>query len=183
MTSDLSVLTDAELVERTLQGETSAFGGLVDRHIQQVAGFLRYFRAPEAAVDDLVQETFVKAFRNLKQFDRQRSFFKWTLAIARNSLFDEKRRFHRELEKMKQLSDLPPEQETSLEQQVIHRQTTQEILASLNERDRFLVEARAFKDLSFQEIAELTGDRVDTLMVRFHRIVKRLRKNQGGEHP
>ena len=80
--------SDTALVQQVLEGNRGAFGPLVSRYQAGLFGYLkrRVGSAPEAA--DLVQETFVKAFRNLGSFDLDRPFAPWIYRIARNSAVD-----------------------------------------------------------------------------------------------
>ncbi len=75
-------MSDAELVERARQGDTSAFGQLVERHQRTV------FRAAYAALgsraeaEDAAQDAFLAAYRKLAMFRGESSFKTWLLAIA-----------------------------------------------------------------------------------------------------
>jgi RNA polymerase sigma-70 factor (ECF subfamily) len=73
---------DAELVARFLRGDTAAFQTLAVRYYRPVGGFL-YKRVPQPdVVEDLVQETFLEAFRSLRGGRRPEHFSSWLFAIA-----------------------------------------------------------------------------------------------------
>ncbi len=76
---------DAELVSRAAAGDDAAFRALYDRHRPAVFRLARGFAAfgPDD-VDDVVQETFVRAFRALARLEQRDRFGAWILAIARN---------------------------------------------------------------------------------------------------
>jgi RNA polymerase sigma-70 factor, ECF subfamily len=80
------VSTDSELIARVLRADDrAAFGELVTRHQSAVRQFLRHLTNDQTALaDDLAQETFIDAFRNLGRFRGQSSFTTWLLGIARN---------------------------------------------------------------------------------------------------
>lgn len=84
-------MTDPELIERALAGDTDAFGDLVERHRASV------FRAALAALgthsdaEDVAQEAFLTAFRKLKAFRGEASFKTWVLTIAWNRALDRRR--------------------------------------------------------------------------------------------
>lgn len=176
--------SDADLVLKARQGDPYGFQELVRRYLNQLQGFLRYLHAPTDKVEDLAQETFLKAFRSLEGFDAQRPFLNWLLSIARNTLYDEWERYRRdqELERsQKAESTITP----GIEDQVIVRQTAQELLEAVSDADRILLELRIYRDLPFAEIAGLTGETEGALRVRFHRLIQRLRltaekRNQHG---
>lgn len=76
---------DAALVSRAAAGDDAAFRALYDRHRPAVFRLARGFASfgPDD-VDDVVQETFVRAFRALARLEQRDRFGAWVLAIARN---------------------------------------------------------------------------------------------------
>lgn len=91
--------TDAELVERVLNGDQDAFAQLLRRHHKTAYALVRRILPPWCAIDaaDLVQDIFLKTYSRLDSFDRTRSFPAWFLTIARNASIDRLRKCHREL--------------------------------------------------------------------------------------
>jgi RNA polymerase sigma factor, sigma-70 family len=90
---------DAELIRRTLhRDDRAAFGELVLRHQSAVRNFLRHLtRGDTALADDLAQDTFVSAYRNLAHFQHTAAFSTWLLGIAHNHWRNARRR-QRDLE-------------------------------------------------------------------------------------
>ena len=82
---------DDELVEAARHGDRGAFGRLYERYARMVHGVL-LAKVPFADVDDLVQDTFVKALRNLSGLRENGRFGPWLAAIARNLANDHYRR-------------------------------------------------------------------------------------------
>ena len=75
---------DKILVERTLAGDRAAFGMLVRRY-QHLVFSLMYKRAhTRAEAEDLAQEAFLRAYRKLHTYSRQRPFLPWLLKVAAN---------------------------------------------------------------------------------------------------
>jgi len=91
-------LTDADLLARVLvDGDQHAFGELVRRHQSAVRGMLRQLtRADVELADDLAQETFIKAFKNIRSFRGEAKFSTWLYRIAYN-VFREEARKRKEL--------------------------------------------------------------------------------------
>ncbi|HET7536935.1 MAG TPA: RNA polymerase sigma factor, partial [Candidatus Didemnitutus sp.] len=87
-------MTDPELIARVLfQEDQAAFGELVRRHQSAVRHFLRHLTKGDAALaDDLAQETFVQAYRNLSRFENRATFATWLLGIAHNHWRNARRR-------------------------------------------------------------------------------------------
>ena len=89
---------DDALVERTLAGDLHAYQELVVRYQQRAyAVALGVMGRPEDA-EDVAQEAFLKAFRNLSSFRRESSFYTWLYRIVYNLSLDEKRRRYRHVE-------------------------------------------------------------------------------------
>src|SRR5262249_17878098 len=84
--------TDADLIAAWQRGDERAAAELVERHARPLARFLAGAGAPETDVDDLVQETFVRAFRSVDRFRGQCQFRTWLMTIGGNVLKDFGRR-------------------------------------------------------------------------------------------
>ncbi|MFN2477429.1 MAG: RNA polymerase sigma factor [Chthoniobacterales bacterium] len=87
-------LTDADLVARVLlEDDHHAFSELVRRHQSAVRGLLRNLTRTDAALaDDLAQETFLKAFKNIRSFRGEAKFSTWLYRIAYNTFREEARK-------------------------------------------------------------------------------------------
>src|SRR2546426_4870109 len=90
-----AVPTDAALIAAWHGGDEPAAAELVRRHARALARFLAGAGALEADVDDLVQETFIRAFRALRRFRGQCQFRTWLMTIGGNVLKDAHRRSRR----------------------------------------------------------------------------------------
>ena len=163
---------DAEFVNMARAGQDAGYNALVDRHLPALVGFLKYLGAPSSQLDDIVQETFTKAFRNLTMFDTGRSFSTWILTIGRNAFYDHCRKNSREREFLK---ELPTEQPKSVEDSVVGRHTLDQLLEQLSEDAKLLVELRVFREMPFSEMAEFLACSEGALRVKFHRVMKSLR--------
>src|SRR6266571_3683000 len=80
--------TDAALIAAWQGGDEQAAAELVRRHARALARFLAGAGAPEADLDDVVQETFIRAFRAVGMFRGQCRFRTWLLTIGGNVLKD-----------------------------------------------------------------------------------------------
>jgi RNA polymerase sigma-70 factor (ECF subfamily) len=84
-------VTDDDLVERARQGDSAAFGELVDRHRQAVYRAALAVLASHADAEDAAQEAFVAAYRRLDTFRGTSSFKTWLLTIAWNAAINRRR--------------------------------------------------------------------------------------------
>jgi RNA polymerase sigma factor (sigma-70 family) len=92
-------LSDAQLIARCVVGDDRhAFAELVKRHQSSVRACLRKLTSGNAALsDDLAQETFILAWRNLKSFRQEARFSTWLFRIATNCWLMHARKRHEEL--------------------------------------------------------------------------------------
>jgi RNA polymerase sigma-70 factor (ECF subfamily) len=84
---------DDELVSAALGGDGDAFGALVERHRRDALRVA--YGIADGEADDVAQDAFVKAFRNLRQFRAGASFRAWLLAIVANEARNRRRSFLR----------------------------------------------------------------------------------------
>lgn len=163
---------DLILIRKIREGDVNAFGVLIDRYLNQLLGFFRYLKAPEATIEDLAQETFERVVKKLDKYDEQKKFSTWLFTVARNIYFDICRSESRKKEYIHQVM---PESSTTPEDEIIEKYSAIELLCTLSDKDRFLVEMRIFQEMPFSEIATLTGEVDATLRSRFFRIISKLR--------
>jgi RNA polymerase sigma-70 factor, ECF subfamily len=79
-----------QLLRASLAGDSTSFGGIVRRYQQPLFGFLGRMGLPQALAEDIAQEAFLRAWRNLANFDTNRAQFStWLFAIARNLALNE----------------------------------------------------------------------------------------------
>ena len=93
--SVVSQATDARLVEQVRRGDTDAFGQLALRYERRVIKVIRRFMPDQDLALDLAQESFLKAFDRLEQFDPSRRFGPWLFRIAVNTTYDHLRKIKR----------------------------------------------------------------------------------------
>lgn len=165
-----------DLVARTLGGDQSAFAELVDEYQSAVYNLCYRMLGQAHDAEDAAQEAFVRAYRQLATYEPGRPFKTWLFAIACHECIDQLRKrrvtwfdidepplvYHPALRE----TAVGPEDATILGEQ---RMSMQSLLAGLSPRDRSMIAMRYWEDLSYQEIAEATGDSVDAVKSRLHR--------------
>ena len=83
---------DSDLVTATLDGRSEAFEVLVERYQRRLFGLVRNYTRDTAEVEDLVQDTFLKAYSRLDTFQRSSAFYTWLYRIAVNTILDAMKR-------------------------------------------------------------------------------------------
>lgn len=181
--------SDAELVSDVRAGREDAFEELFRRHRRRVALIAsRFFRHREQ-IEEVVQESFAKAFFGLGEFSNRQaeSFGAWLSRIAFNVCYDELRRLKRRPESS--LSELDEDEAAWLrarslsaseargvESDAVSRELAAKLLARLSPEDRFVLVMLDVEGLSTAEIAGVTGWTVSKVKVRAHRARAHLRR-------
>ncbi|HEX4627635.1 MAG TPA: sigma-70 family RNA polymerase sigma factor [Gemmatimonadales bacterium] len=169
--------SDAALIAAWQGGDEQAAAELVRRHARALARFLGGAGAPEADVDDLVQETFIRAFRAVAKFRGQCRFRTWLLTIGGNVLRDAQRRSRRArvvpLAEDLRATDGDPHEDAEAGEAEARLAAGLEQLARL-QREVFLL--RAQQGLEYEDIAAALGTTPGAARVHYHHAVKRLKE-------
>jgi RNA polymerase sigma-70 factor, ECF subfamily len=172
--------TDAQLVIDSLKGEQNAFAEIVNRHLSGVYKFSYRYVRDAADADDIAQETFVRAWKNLKKFDTSKNLKTWLFTIAKNASLDL-------LKKKKPLAfskitDAESELESFLAPYIASGELPEaavdakflkgdidEALAKLPPAYRAVLALRYNDHLKFREIAATLGEPIDTVKSKHRR--------------
>ena len=159
---------DQEIIEATLSGCTDAFGELVEKYQQRLYGSIVHLFGVRDA-EDVVQETFLKAFKKLDKFRGKSEFYSWLYRIGYNTAVD-----HYKL-RMRTTSLDDSEENTGthipgkeLEEKDRGRQL-QIALAALSQEHRTVIILREIESLSYDAIADLLSIPEGTVRSRLHR--------------
>ncbi|HZI21345.1 MAG TPA: sigma-70 family RNA polymerase sigma factor [Gemmatimonadales bacterium] len=171
-------LTDAALIAAWQGGDEQAATELVRRHTRALARFLAGAGAPDAELDDVVQETFIRAFRALGSFRGQCRFRTWLLTIGGNVLKDAHRRAKRAhvvplAEELRSSEGDPHERAVAAEAEGRLRDELRQLPRL--QREVFLL--RAQQGLEYEEIAAALGTTPGAARVHYHHAVKRLKEH------
>ena len=79
---------DTDLVRLVLAGDQDAFAQLVERYQSKLFALVRHYTRNAVEVEDIVQDTFLKAYSRLDSFQHQSSFYTWIYRIATNTILD-----------------------------------------------------------------------------------------------
>lgn len=175
-------VNDTELVERARAGDANAFGELVERYQAAVYQVARAALHSQTEADDVTQDAFVAAFRNLGEFRGDASFKTWLLAIAWNTARMQRRSAWRWLGRFRQSSraDTPrgpmplPSQEVALIRRDLQARVRLTIL-SLSPKYRDVLLLAASGSLSTEEMAAILGIPGGTVKWRLSEGRKQLR--------
>ena len=172
---------DQKLVERAQRGDTQAFGMLVEKYQRKLGRLLSRLIRDPAEVEDVVQESFIKAYRALPNFRGDSAFYTWLYRIgintAKNYLVAMGRRpqvtTEIEIEDAENFEDgnelrTMDTPEPELMSKEIAR-TVNDTVAALPEELRTAITLREIEGLSYEEIATLMGCPIGTVRSRIFR--------------
>jgi RNA polymerase sigma-70 factor (ECF subfamily) len=181
---DRSALTDEEVIRLVRNGETEAFAELVRRTRRSAYRLARRITRNHEDADDVLQESYVKAYRALDRFDSGRAFAPWFLTITARTALSA-------LRQGKRRSTLPldepgPAGDPSLAERIAdpaadpaerdRRLEVERAFERLSEEHRMVLALRVEGDLPYASIAEALSLPVGTVMSRLARAREALRE-------
>ena len=179
---------DAEMLQAVLAGDGTAYQGLVEKYQNRVYAMIYGMVRNAEDARDLTQEAFVKAFRNLKSFRLESSFYTWLYRIAMNLAIDhtrkQKRRETKEFDEQvgtrNSEGDLSEIHRAESPRKALERKplmaAINDALQKLPEEQRQIVVLREVQGLSYREISEVMDIPEGTVMSRLYYARKKLQK-------
>ena len=165
-----SCKSDEELASFARSGQIQAFDELVRRHWAGIRRFLLGY-LPHGASDDIAQETFLRAYRKIEQYDDNRPFLPWLFTIARRLALNEIRRKNRKAEVS--LPDHSPEEAPEPEP-ASFGPLWQLAKDRLSADSYAVLRLHYAEDLSIEEVAKVLGKGKIATKVMLHRARKKL---------
>lgn len=177
-----NVATDEEVVARVVAGELTLFELLMRRHNQRIYRTIRAILRADDEVEDVMQQTYLNAFRHLAQFAGEARFATWLTSIAVNEAVARRRRGR--MAEARDAGDASiavlPSREPSPESEVIGaeiRAVLEQSILQLPGRYRTVLILRQVEGLSTEETAESLGIRPDAVKTRLKRARVMLRED------
>ena len=178
--------SDYELIMRFIKGEQSCFEHLIHRHKNKIFAYISLYIRDQALAEDIFQDTFLKVFQSVKagKYSDNGKFLSWVMRIAHNLIIDHFRR----IKQMNTISNDNYESdifnskrfaEDSIEDDMIKQQIHKDVrkmISSLPDDQREVVILRHYADLSFKEIADITGVSINTALGRMRYALINMRK-------
>ncbi|MCC7357400.1 RNA polymerase sigma factor [Candidatus Uhrbacteria bacterium] len=177
--------SDAELIRLIIRGNDDALRILYERHVNSVFTFITRLAPPSIDPQDIVQDAFIKAWRNITQYDASYSFRTWIFTIARNVLRDQIRK-----KLPTAFTDLDTEDGLPFEENIVDDRFTkpyleidhvfnqrilEEALQKLSLSQKEVILLHAIEQFTFQEIADTIKEPMDTVKTRYRRSLQKLK--------
>jgi RNA polymerase sigma-70 factor (ECF subfamily) len=176
--------TDEELARLLQQGDQGALSALMERYTEKLLRYGRRFLASDDDIGDVVQDVFVAAYQNIREFDPTRRFSPWIYRIAHNAFVDALRRrakgpvFGLDFDRVMPHPVYEDPDETEKEKEEM-RVLLERHLDALPPSYREIVDLHYFEDFKYREIADILHIPVGTVGIRLSRARQMLKKSFG----
>ena len=174
-----------QMIERVFAGERDAYASLIDAHKGAIFNLAFRMTGSNEDADDLAQETFIRAYVNLRRFDSEKRFFTWLYTISLNLIRNHLKKRGHDLSREtihQNISEAGNRGGASMEQDMIQAQETlrlERCLLMLPADLREAVVLRFYQDLPFEEIAVISNASVSAVKMRVYRGLERLQQLMG----
>ncbi len=179
-------LEDQELIEKLAREDTRdfAFNQLVRKYQERIYWHVRKMVLDHDDTDDVVQEVFIKVWKNLHRFRQDAKLYTWIYRIATNECLNFLKKKKRT--SLVPLSDYQEVLVSKLDMSVqidgdAIQLKLQRALLTLPDKQRLVFNMKYFDDMKYDEIAEITSTSVGALKASYHHAVKKIEEfiNQG----
>ena len=173
--------TDESLMERVSREDTQALGLLVERYQNDIFRFCAHYVRDVECAKDIAQETFIRAYKNLRQFQSGKKFFTWLYTIALNLIRNHLKKRGREMshETMDRIiSEAGRPDIDRMERGLIQAQEIRRLEVCLQKLSADLREAvilRFYQELSFEDAAEILKISLSAAKMRVYRGLEKLK--------
>jgi RNA polymerase sigma-70 factor, ECF subfamily len=179
VTAEIAAPSDEDLVTATLAGDDEAFAELTRRHKRRVFAAAARFARDDHQVDDIAQETFIRAYRHLSKFRGAAPFEHWLARITVSACYDFLRRERRVREQMSLDGAELDLRDTSVDAAISAGRARELLgfaLRRLSAEDQLILTLCELEERPVREVAALTGWSESNVKVRAFRARQSLKK-------
>ncbi|RKU14500.1 hypothetical protein C6503_15130, partial [Candidatus Poribacteria bacterium] len=178
---------DAELIQRILEGDDTAFSVLVKKHQKSVHALVWRKIGDFHIAEDITQDTFLKAYQKLSTLKKPQRFSSWLYVIATNYCKMWLRKKRLSTQSLEDINSTALESatysgyviaENEKETAEAQREVVKKLLAKLHESDRTVITLHYLGGMTYKEISEFLGVSVGTIKTRVYRARRRLKKEE-----
>jgi len=163
---------DAQLVGQYLDGDEKSLEILIKRYLKPIFSFVYKYVGNNQEAEDITQDVFVKVWRNLKKFDKNKKFKTWIFSIAKNTSIDWLKK--KRAIPMVELPELLKDERNTIKDDLING--FEIMIKNLSPQHREVLTLYYDNDFNFREIAENLGQPLNTVKSRHRRAILQLKK-------
>lgn len=176
---------DSYLVSQYLSGDEKSLEILIDKHKSRIFNFIYSKVLDRYTSEDIFQETFIKVIKTLKKglYNEEGKFLPWVMRISHNLIIDYFRKNKRlpmfdNCESFDIFSilkdDIPNAENTMIDNQI--KKDLFKIISELPKDQKNVIMMRLYKNMSFKEIADISGVSINTALGRMRYAILNIRK-------
>lgn len=165
----------SDVIARAQAGDDAAFGLLFEHHHRFVYKFIYAMRGEQSAAEELTQETFLAAYKNIRSLRGEAKLQTWLCAIAKNIVYKSLRLSRKEggqsADEIESF-EMPDEKTLAPDRQFLSKELNQVIGAALEKLDfdkRLVFTLKELQHLSYKEISDITGSSIPKLKTDLRR--------------
>ena len=181
-------LSDIQIIKKVIDGDKSAFNDIMNRHEKSILNFAYRMLSNRTEAEDVTQEVFLRAYKNIETFEARAKFSTWLFKIARNLCLNKLRHtfrfptfsidkpvrgseydFQRQIEDKKQVSPISNIFSKEIQNAV------KAALGSLPKNQKMAVILRRYEDMSYEEISVIMGCSVSAVKSLLNRAKQTLK--------
>lgn len=167
-------MNDEDLVKQIRQGDENAAAELIRRYYSSILRYCSWHCSDLGKAEDLTQETFLKLFRSLPQYKSRKKFKAYLYTIANRLCIDESRKVKADFLENEETAVCERDEILQIEQ----REEIAHLFRFLSSEQREAVILRFGEQLSFAEIAKVTGCNIRTAQSRVRIALQIMRREQ-----
>ncbi|RKU19172.1 hypothetical protein C6503_08110 [Candidatus Poribacteria bacterium] len=178
---------DAQLIQRVLEGDDTAFSALVKKYQKPVHALVWRKIGDFHIAEDITQDTFLKAYQKLSTLKKPQRFASWLYVIATNDCKMWIRKKRLSTQSLEDINSTALESatysgyviaENEQETAEAQREVVKKLLAKLQESERTVITLHYLGGMTYKEISEFLGVSVGTIKTRVYRARRRLKKEE-----
>lgn len=180
-------ISESDIIKRILLGEKELYEILLRRNNQKLYRVIRSYIKSEAEIEDIMQNTYLKAFEKLYQFKHTSTYSTWLIRIGINEVLarlNEKNKvinlnFQAINTETPTILEMPDTNQLNPEKKIIRQETKQLLensIDALEVKYRTIYMLREIEEMSIKEISDCTGISIANVKVRLHRAKKMLKE-------
>lgn len=172
-------ITDEQLVKKYITSiDDSAFEELIKRYLPMVFNYVKRYTGNNDVASDITQETFVKAWKNIKKFDTSKNFKAWIFTIAKNTAINELKKKNAIPFSDNKFEHYLADNSLLVFDKLVSRQTSKDLMLAvekLPDSYKSVINMRIKDDLKLREIADKLDESLNTVKSRYRRGLALLR--------
>lgn len=176
-----SPIRDEQIAKQVQEGDKEAFGFLVDRYQGKLQRYGTKFLSRKEDIEDIVQDVFMSAYKNIKSFHTDERFSPWIYRIAHNAFVNGLRKKERsplltiDFDTLVSHAIYEDPAESEREQKET-RDMLDKVLTNINPRYREILVLHYFEEMPYRDIAEVLQIPIGTVGVRIRRAKEALKR-------